>query len=661
LAANPVSPRTPSDVFLHAASRPDGHAPLTPFMIHVWRQKGLPDGALEDNREREQFVYWFFDSYHLSRSPYRLAVAPGTLRWLNASVLDLSQTVSPNGHSAAGPHFLTRYMLHILGQSQREADVFRFDGYLRFLSWFTLEYVPSRNLPPSLLPDTLVPLLNHPVRPPFPITTAMAVRADLHEIAAIPEEELVALSFELLSDLLQAGDPRLIPDFVSEFWSRKMATEPNAFSAYEHFLVRAFRSDLPSESARDWVAKQCRAAIPEVDLFSTSANTAPWPAGAALNSPEKVIVVFRDHHTIAGLSKAGGQTTQALRGLGFDVVDLDFRFGRDRLSEEALHNFSRRRSARKTLAVLNLNPEYVPDCLMCYLSSLDESAYRVGQFYWELSDTSSIHDCGLSLVNEIWVATEYLRDVYRKRVSVPVLVMGQAIECDAPEGRFERSGFNLPENAYTFLFSFDAGSVVERKNPLAVVQAFRKAFPAGTEAVSLVVKTRNLDAMHTDRDRDHWRRLTALAAADSRIRVLDNTMTAAELTGLLACCDCYVSLHRSEGFGYGPADAMSLGKPVITTAYSGVTDFCTSSTSLLVDYTLERVPPGAYPYMDADREYWWASPDIDVAAAHMRRLSQDPREGERLGTQGRELIRERYSVEALQRRYLNRLAELGFI
>jgi glycosyltransferase involved in cell wall biosynthesis len=298
---------------------------------------------------------------------------------------------------------------------------------------------------------------------------------------------------------------------------------------------------------------------------------------------------------------------------------------------------------------------------MCHLSSLDESAYRIGQFYWELSDTAAIHDCGLSLVHEIWVATEYLRDVYRKRVSVPVYVMGQAIETPAPDSRFERSTFNLPKGAYTFLFSFDAGSIVERKNPLASVQAFLKAFPAGTEEVALVLKTRNLGAMQTDRDREHWRRVTESAAGDRRIHVLDSTMTAAELTGLLGSCDCYISLHRSEGFGYGPADALALGKPVITTAYSGVIDFCTPTTAMLVDYTLERVPPGAYPYMDDSREYQWASPEIDAAAFHMRRLYKDPGIGELFGNAGSQLIRERYSMAALQRRYLSRLAELDWL
>src|SRR5205823_2296939 len=182
---------------------------------------------------------------------------------------------------------------------------------------------------------------------------------------------------------------------------------------------------------------------------------------------------------IAGLSKAGLQTKEALRLAGLKLLDVDFSFGRNRMRDEWQHNVSQRSSARSALHILNLNPEYVPDCLMCHLSDLDDSAYLIGQFYWELSDTARIHDCGLSLMHEIWVATHYLRDVYRKRVSVPVYVMGQAVEPGLPDARFTRAVFKLPQDAYIFLACFDAGSGVERKNPLAAVQAFAKAFPAG--------------------------------------------------------------------------------------------------------------------------------------------------------------------------------------
>jgi glycosyltransferase involved in cell wall biosynthesis len=239
--------------------------------------------------------------------------------------------------------------------------------------------------------------------------------------------------------------------------------------------------------------------------------------------------------------------------------------------------------------------------------------------------------------------------------------MGQTVEAPKVVGQFGRAEFDLPEDAYIFLFTFDAGSVVERKNPLAAVQAFRRAFAARKDKAILVLKTKNADHPQTDQDRNHWHSVLKIASSDNRIRIIDRNVTRDELTGLQAACDCYISLHRSEGFGYGPAEAMALGKPVITTGYSGVTDFCNSETALLVEYVLERVPRGAYPYMDDDREYYWASPDIEVAALQMRRVYEDPQFGKRLGERGQKLIEKDYSAEALRSRYRRRLSQLGWL
>ena len=64
---------------------------------------------------------------------------------------------------------------------------------------------------------------------------------------------------------------------------------------------------------------------------------------------------------------------------------------------------------------------------------------------------------------------------------------------------------------------------------------------------------------------------------------------------MVASCDCYVSLHRSEGFGLTPAEAMYLGKPVIATAYGGVMEFMTPENAYLVDHTMTRVGERASP------------------------------------------------------------------
>ena len=58
-------------------------------------------------------------------------------------------------------------------------------------------------------------------------------------------------------------------------------------------------------------------------------------------------------------------------------------------------------------------------------------------------------------------------------------------------------------------------------------------------------------------------------------------------------CDCYVSLHRSEGLGLTMAEAMALGKPVIATGYSGNLHFMTPENSYLVDFARVRCRAGA--------------------------------------------------------------------
>ena len=155
-----------------------------------------------------------------------------------------------------------------------------------------------------------------------------------------------------------------------------------------------------------------------------------------------------------------------------------------------------------------------------------------------------------------------------------------------------------------------------------------------------------------------WQLLLSRKTAASSL--IDATLSESEVSGLYQVTDCYVSLHRSEGFGYGPAEALYWGKPAIVTAFSGVTDFCTESTAKLVDYELIAVHQGEYPYLDSERSYSWADPNIETARRYMREMYEDPAAGKELGRQGRRLILDRYSPPALALRYTERLTQLGF-
>jgi len=195
---------------------------------------------------------------------------------------------------------------------------------------------------------------------------------------------------------------------------------------------------------------------------------------------------------------------------------------------------------------------------------------------------------------------------------------------------------------------FDFDSHVARKNPEAVIKAFQYAFSKSFKnSVSLVIKSIN-----GDHHPNEHRTLNKLIEGDSRIIHIQKVLPHYENSALMHCCDCYVSLHRSEGFGLTIAEAMLIGKPVITTGYSGNLDFATDETALLVDYKLIPVEQGDYPYAKGDM---WAEPDIEQAGDYMRKLVSDTNFAYSFAKKGQELIRTSFSIESMGRRYKNRL------
>jgi glycosyltransferase involved in cell wall biosynthesis len=254
-------------------------------------------------------------------------------------------------------------------------------------------------------------------------------------------------------------------------------------------------------------------------------------------------------------------------------------------------------------------------------------------------------------VQEVWESSRFACDAIAPETTKPVLLMPMAVAVPAPEPGLRRADFGLIEDKFVFYFSFDFRSYASRKNPLAAVAAFRRAFPLRNASAGLLLKTIGSDWLPEERDR-----LLEAIRGDPRILLIDREFTRPRAIALLALSDCFLSLHRSEGFGRGPAEAMLLGKPVIATDYSGTRDFATSETALLVDY--ELVPVGAEEYPGA-RAQVWAEPDIDQAAAAMRSLAGDRALAERLGNAGRARIRELYDPGVIGAHYLARFAAIA--
>lgn len=238
--------------------------------------------------------------------------------------------------------------------------------------------------------------------------------------------------------------------------------------------------------------------------------------------------------------------------------------------------------------------------------------YTIGYWFWELSKWRDDWLEGFNHVDEVWVASEFTRACLAEVSPVPVITMPLPFVLPEPPP-LGRAHFGLPQGPTVFLLTFDVSSQTERKNPLGAIRAFRRAaLPRGT--ATLVLKYNNAEY-----DPEAVRRFHE-EAEGLDVTMLDGYLSRLELTALMSASDCYLSLHRGEGFGMTMGESMLLGKPVIATNYSGNVDFMTPENSYLVDYRIVPLTRDYGPYM---RGAVWADPDVAQAAQFIRQVALD--------------------------------------
>lgn len=271
--------------------------------------------------------------------------------------------------------------------------------------------------------------------------------------------------------------------------------------------------------------------------------------------------------------------------------------------------------------------------------------YNIGFWAWELTKFPPEWMSAFAPFNEIWTYSNYCVESIAAVSPVPVIKMMPSISLPVPS--LVREDLKLPPDKFIFLFIFDFFSHLERKNPIATIKAFERAFGENNPDVLLVVKCSNSQRFPADRAR-----LIEAIANSTSIKLIDGYLSKEKINALLYNCNCYVSLHRAEGFGLTMSEAMFYGKPVIATGYSSNIEFMNVGNSFLVDYEKVEISGNYGPYKKGDI---WAEPSVEHCANLMQYVFNNYPKAEQVGARAARELKTLLSPEAIGEKIKNRL------
>jgi len=356
-----------------------------------------------------------------------------------------------------------------------------------------------------------------------------------------------------------------------------------------------------------------------------------------------VVGFFNAEH---GVGEAARLLVEAIRENSVPVSTIGYR---NTISRQ-LHEYETDEVGQYRTVLMAVNGDHLPPLVQTFGDFFLRDTYVIGQWFWELEVAPPWYKPAYKYVKELWAPTRFIEQMLRNEAPREIEVRYMPLPLRMPRvvSGVSREQLGL-DYRFMFLFMFDFMSVMKRKNPLGLVAAFKKAFAPG-EGPMLVLKSINGDS----RPECAAELEAAIEGRDDIIwmdKYLDSEMSAA----LMTLCDCYVSLHRSEGLGLTIAEAMLLGKPVIATGYSGNLDFMTPDTSYMVPWTRVKVGKGAEAYSSRAT---WAEPNLDVAAEMMRTVYENPEQAQAVANAGKRDLEQRFTRELTGARMKARLEEI---
>jgi glycosyltransferase involved in cell wall biosynthesis len=594
--------------------------------------------------DREAFLAHYVEFYGRARRPLRIPLSARDIDFLYEG---------PTAQDRLAP---SRAMRLFAQTPQDTSATARLEAIFRWAAYGAAAF----NVEDCLIPPAHEALLrsHEDTGARFPLSVFMTRFLDAHPILRgadlAQESERRAAYFAVL--LFAARAPHYLrfipPDWLEAFLTPQSGAAPFDEESRRLFGARGvdiahWRTAIET-LGYDFGARSFRSRTPSGHRAHSA--TLPAPGGESVDI--QLIGPFSRQLGIADSCRA---LAAALERLDYSLRLCDFTLDYpNRIREDAAPLPTTLQRAK--INILHLNLEELPSAI-AYLPDIWSEGRLIGFPYLEMATPHPAQMLGLTLVDELWSASDFTKDTLA--VHRPTRTVGTSARPVRKKGRAAARALAYADIAradeFVFLASCDALSGVYRKNPLGVTRAFLAAFPHEAK-VKLVIKTHSVDRVRAPREMDVWRSIRNVVAECERIALVDRILDDEEQMALIEGADCYVSLHRAEGFGYHMLEAMALETPVIATAYSGNMEFCDDRTAFLTPYRLVPVGPGEYPRMRGDQ--LWAEPDHTGAVAAMRAVFHDRAAREAKVAAARLLAETRFSTDAFAQRLDARIKEI---
>ena len=374
----------------------------------------------------------------------------------------------------------------------------------------------------------------------------------------------------------------------------------DTMAAMKPLLMKIFPKEMLQKAKRKWLAKNLEQ-LKKADITPYSRKV--FPEGINLIGNIK---------GSSGLGQSARLLARALEATKYPVDIVQHCISNKLNISDVTYDDKLVEKGRYGINIFHINMHEFGTAYMQLGREKWDNHYNIGFWLWELEEfPDQWVDC-INLLDEIWTPAEFVSESIRKKTDKPVITIPYHVTAPVKE-EYDRDYFGLPKEQFLFMMLFDSGSMIERKNPTAVIAAYKQAFH-DNQNVGLVIKMNGYD----EGDVNY---IHSLLEGYHNIYIITESFTKIEVNSLIRIVDVVVSLHRAEGFGLVLAEAMINETPCIATNWSANTEFMNEEVACMVDYEKIRIEKEIGPYVPGN---YWAEADIGQAARYMKKLYEDP-------------------------------------